>query len=153
MNKLLEINIDWAALLKIGLATLGSGGIGALIILWARHRKEDSAKARKTMAEAEEIEERSAMIKLQRDERIFEISTKLVEKLSQENETTRKELDSAINELHQVRNDLNKANKRCADLELSLEREKENNRICAAEMEQLMVELERLKRESNRRPN
>jgi hypothetical protein len=72
--------IDWYALLRIVLATVGSGGIGALVILWARHRKEDAAKAKKTDAEAEEIEAKSNLIRLERDERIFDISTKLVER-------------------------------------------------------------------------
>lgn len=146
MNKLLDITIDWNSLLKIVLVTLGSGGIGWALIAWRRHRPEDAAKAKKTLAEA-------ALINLQRDERVFEISTKLVEKLSEECEVTKKELDLTLRQLHEVRKDLDKANKRCMDLEDSLYREKESNKLCAIEIEQLKIELEKIRREDRRRPN
>lgn len=152
MKKLLDINIDWNSLLRIVSVTIGSGGIAGLLILWVRHKKEDSAKAKKTLAEAEEIEGRSALIRLERDERVFEISTKLVEKLSEECEVTKKELDFTLKQLHEVRLDLDKANKRCKELEDSLYRERESNKLCATEIEQLRIELEKIRREDRRRP-
>lgn len=146
MNKLMDINIDWNSLLKIVLVTVGSGGLGWALIAWRRHKPEDAAKAKKTLAEAR-------LIQLQGDERVFEISTKLVEKLDQENEATKKELDLTQKQLNEVRQDLDKAKKRCMDLEDALNREKESNRLCAIEIEQLRVKLEKIERENRRRPN
>lgn len=151
MNQIANV-IDWMALLKIIVAGVISGGLGLGLINWIRHRPEDAAKAKKTQAEADEIEAKRSMLKTERDEKIFAIQEKLVERLSQECESTRKDLDDTIQELQQVRANLIQANQRCKEMEDSLRREKENNKNCMGEIEQLRVELERLKRENNRRP-
>ena len=147
-----NVVVDWNALLKIISASACSALVFVALINWRRHSKEDAAKAKKTEAEAKEIEEKRSMIRLERDERIFEISTKLAEKLSEECELTKRELDLTLKELNEVRQALAKANQKCSELQTSLERERENNKICSAEVEQLKIELERLKREDRRRP-
>lgn len=158
MKKLLDM--DWSALWDIAKATIASAGLYLIVlglINWRRHKPEDAAKARKTLAEekkalaeAEEIEERAAALKLQRDEKIFDIQAKLADKLYQDNEQTKKKLDETIEELHAVREDLQKANRRCGELEEMLLKERENNKICATEVEQLKVQLEILKRDNDR---
>lgn len=149
MNNIVNV-IDWMALLKIAIAGVVSGGIGLAIINWIRHRPEDAAKAKKTQAEADEIEAKRAILKTERDEKIFAISTQLVERLSLECEITKKELDTTIQELQQVRAALITANDRCKEMEDALRRERDNNKLCASEIEQLRVELEKLKREDRR---
>jgi uncharacterized coiled-coil DUF342 family protein len=149
MNQLTNV-IDWMALLKIVIAGLVSGGVGLAVINWIRHRPEDAAKAKKTQAEADEIEAKRAILKTERDEKIFDLQEKLVVRLSQECEATKKELDTTIQDLQQVRANLIEANKRCKEMEDALRRERENNKQCFGEIEQLKIELEKLKREDKR---
>lgn len=137
-------------LLKIILGCTGIFLVIQSLINWRRHRPEDAAKAKKTQAEADEIDAKRAILKTERDEKIFAIQEKLVERLSQECETTKNELDSTIQELQVVRAALLKANNRCKEMEDALRRERENNKQCFGEIEQLKIELEKLKREDKR---
>ena len=132
-------------LVKIITVSLATGGIGLAIINWIRHKPEDAAKARKDNAEADEVYGKWALLKTQRDEIIFERQEKLIERLNKECEGTRKELDEALKELREVKT-------RCNNLEKDLIASQERNRTQAAEIEQMQIELNRFRRENNRRP-
>jgi uncharacterized coiled-coil protein SlyX len=134
--------VDFA---KVLTAAIFSVGVFLAIISWIRHSKEDAAKAKKTEAEAEEIKEKWAMLKTQRDEIIFERQEKLIERLNTECEATRKELDEALDKLRDVTT-------KCSHLEKDLIAAQERNRTQASEIEQLQIEVNRLRRENNRRP-
>lgn len=150
--------MDWSALLKILVSAVCSSGVVIALIMWRRHRKQDAAKADKDLAEAEKVRQEAAMLKLERDERIFEVSIKLVDKLSKECEATKQELELTQDELFKIRETLvnmkaalHDSNKRCMELEESLNREREKNRACQIEIEQLRIELEKYRREESRR--
>jgi chromosome segregation ATPase len=153
------MNIDWLALLKYVGSFLMAGGIFKAITDAIRHRKEDAAKAiltaaeaEKVNAEAEKVNAESTLLHVQSGERIFDTSMKMVDWLSKENDRTKKELDSAWGLIHELRSALEKMTQKATELEESLLRERESNRTCRVEIEQLRVELARYKRDAEGRP-
>jgi predicted RNase H-like nuclease (RuvC/YqgF family) len=130
---------NWVALLKI----IGSGVIGAglwaivrEIIRWVRHRPEDLAKAEKMKAEAKEITLRGKLD-------VFERQDLIIKHLDEECEQTKKQLEEAQKIIIGLRTQL-------ASLEALLNKEQENNRTCTSEVEQLRIEVSRLKRDGRR---
>ncbi len=137
---------DFWNFLKIAGASVGfifsARGFIALIDLY-RHRKEDLAKARKMNAEAD-------LLQIEKKSEEFKLSTEILQSLNRENENSRNQLEAAHNEIYKLRGLLAETTSKLNQLEKELQKAEEKNRECAIKIEELEVELSRLRRDGHR---
>jgi hypothetical protein len=140
-----------------------SGGVGGVVLYilgWIRYRKKDKSEIELAEGEfsikeatADKIKAEANQLTKQTEISVADAALKITERLSIQLEAKDKELDSTQEELNNVRSELfemqrksAEVNQRCEKLQRDLDHEKDKNRELIGEVEQLRLQLEKIKR-------
>lgn len=147
MFHMIEIPIQWEQIWK---AIGATGLVGTLILFlvkWlTRYRPKDISDNNKTDAETQKIRAEAAEIKAKADVTIVEYSLKMIQKLGDENEVTKKQLEKSQQDLSDALNSLRDAQIKMSEIQHELNNERQKNILMNEQIKELLEELNKLRK-------
>ncbi len=141
---ILLIEFSWA-----NFGTFASGiGLGGLILFllkWKRYKNKDVSAVNKEDAETEKIKAEAYEVKAKADVTIVDSAFKLIQRLSDECDMTKKQLDKTQNDLNYAQQSLRDATNKLNEVQVELENEKRKNILMSEEIVKLRAEIDKYK--------
>lgn len=132
---------NWGALVNMIFSGVGLAGILLAFIAWRRFRVIDKAKAIKIEAEAGELQEKTLDWRTQRDEKMFGVSSAILDRLNSENTMRTQQLEETEAELREIKHLLFDATNKCSLLEQKVKMYEEQSAECHKVIEKMKAQL------------
>lgn len=141
--------IDWSQVITLvgGSATFGT--ILLFLLKWLRFKKTDASAVSLKDAEAAKVQAEAYEIKTKADIGVADAALKVAQRLGEENEVTKKQLEKTQTDLEVALNSLRDATIKLHEVQHELNNEKQKNTLMSQEILELKTELNKLKNSQN----
>lgn len=119
--------------------------IVVFVLKWIRFRSNDSAVVNMKNAETEKVKAEAAEIKAKADVTIVDSAFKLIQRLSDECDMTKKQLEKTQTDLDSAQDSLRNAIQKIEEVQSELNKEREKNKAMAERINTLTEEINKLK--------
>lgn len=143
------IELQWGQLLTGAGVTGLIGSIILFLLKWKRFNKKDNASVNRENAETEKVKAEAAEIKAKADVTIVDSAFKLIQRLSDECDMTKRQLEKTQIDLDSAIESLRAATSKLNEVQTELNHEREKNKKMAIEIETLTSQINSMKNEKN----
>lgn len=141
--------VEWSQVLSSAGIVSFLGTITLFLLKWKRFKPNDVAQVNMKNAETEKVKAEAAEIKAKADVTIVDSAFKLIQRLSDECDMTKKQLEKTQDDLDSALESLRNATQKLNEVQNELNNEREKNKVMSERIVTLTEELSKLKSLSN----
>lgn len=136
--------INWTSVFG---GVLGTSLLTIVLFLlrWIRFKPKDNASVNRENAETDKVKAEAAEIKAKADVTIVDSAFKLIQRLSDECDMAKKQLEKTQNDLDSAQNSLRNAIDKLNEVQNELNQERQKNKQMSLQIENLTEEIKKLK--------